>query len=177
MNDVMVATEGSGIFPEVAISQSALESAWGESLLAKKYNNYFGIKATPDWKGKTITLKTKEVYGGIESTVSGTFRAYNSFGESVRDYVKFLKENPRYQKGGVFTAKTPEEQVKRLKDSGYATSLIYTNSVIKTIYSNYDLIKSKISEYLQNNPMKALVTIIIFGIVGYYGYKFYKLKK
>lgn len=177
INDVMIAVEGSGIFPEVAISQSALESSWGRSLLASKYNNYFGIKATKDWDGKTITLKTDEVYNGVKTTINGTFRVYDSFLDSVRDYVKFLKENPRYTSGGVFSATSPEEQVKRLKDSGYATGLDYTNAVIKTIYSNYDFIKNKINDYLKNSPLKALTFIVILGFVSYYGYKFYKLKK
>ena len=35
-----------GLFPSVMIAQAALESGWGESGLSKKYNNYFGVKAS-----------------------------------------------------------------------------------------------------------------------------------
>lgn len=177
INDVMLAVQGSGIFPEVAISQSALESSWGKSLLASKYNNYFGIKASRDWKGETITLKTDEVYSGVKSTINGTFRVYDSFLDSVRDYVKFLKENPRYTSGGVFKATSPEEQIKRLKDSGYATGLDYTQSVINVLKYNRDFIEDKISEYLKNSPAKALLVILLFAGVVYSVYKLSKLNK
>jgi flagellum-specific peptidoglycan hydrolase FlgJ len=177
INDVMIAVEGSKIFPEVAIIQSAIESGWGKSLLARKYNNYFGIKSTRDWKGKSITLKTEEEYNGKLTFVDGTFRAYDSFQDSVKDYVKFLKENPRYTKGGVFTATSPEEQVRRLQSSGYSTTSVYADTIIKTIKYNYDFIKTKIDDYLKNNPLKSLTFIVVLGLMFYYGYKFYKLKK
>ncbi|MCD3209717.1 cell wall-binding protein, partial [Clostridium botulinum C] len=37
------------IFASVTISQAILESGWGQSELASKYNNYFGIKASDNW--------------------------------------------------------------------------------------------------------------------------------
>jgi len=177
INDVMIAVEGSKIFPEVAIIQSAIESGWGKSLLAKKYNNYFGIKSTRDWKGKNITLKTQEEYDGVLSLVNGTFRVYDSFQDSVKDYVKFLKENPRYTKGGVFSATTPEEQVRRLQSSGYSTTSVYADIIIKTIKYNYDFIKNKINEYLKNSPQKALFVILLFAGLVYSVYKLSKLNK
>ena len=34
------------------VAQAALESAWGESLLARQGQNLFGVKADPSWKGE-----------------------------------------------------------------------------------------------------------------------------
>ena len=49
-----------GINPVVILAQSAIETGWGESTLAKEYNNFFGITAygRPNafWKGKKTDL-------------------------------------------------------------------------------------------------------------------------
>ncbi|MRY91243.1 glucosaminidase domain-containing protein, partial [Parabacteroides distasonis] len=49
-----------GINPVVILAQSAIETGWGESTLAKEHNNFFGITAygRPNafWKGKKTDL-------------------------------------------------------------------------------------------------------------------------
>lgn len=42
------------------IAQAILESGWGESKLASKYYNYFGMKCGTTWKGKSVNMETKE---------------------------------------------------------------------------------------------------------------------
>ena len=39
------------LFPSIMMSQAIAESAWGQSELATKANNLFGIKADTTWKG------------------------------------------------------------------------------------------------------------------------------
>ena len=56
-----------GINPIVILAQSAIETGWGESTLAKEHNNFFGITAygRPNafWKGKRlIFLKTVAMF-------------------------------------------------------------------------------------------------------------------
>ncbi|MEK4666558.1 glucosaminidase domain-containing protein [Niallia sp. FSL R7-0271] len=51
-----------GILPSVAAGQAALESAWGGSGLATRYNNLFGIKGS--YQGNSAMMNTWEVYGG-----------------------------------------------------------------------------------------------------------------
>lgn len=51
---------GAPIVPEVAAAQAALESRYGRSLLAKRANNLFGIKAGPSWSGEVLELPTRE---------------------------------------------------------------------------------------------------------------------
>lgn len=134
-------TNGTGIFPDTLMAQAIVESQGivggdyypGESLLAKKYNNFFGIKNSAGWKGATVTLKTGEYIDGRRVVVPGTFRVYPSFAESAKDYVNFLKTNPRYKSAGVFTASNAEEQAQRLQDAGYATDPRYASLLIKVM--------------------------------------------
>ena len=41
------------------IAQACLESGYGLSSLASKYNNYFGLKCGSSWRGKSVNLQTK----------------------------------------------------------------------------------------------------------------------
>ncbi|MHA1286430.1 MAG: glucosaminidase domain-containing protein [Candidatus Thorarchaeota archaeon] len=117
------AVEGTGIHPEILIGQMILESSGkdaqgnrmvGASGLAQEGNNWFGIKADRSWKGPTVTKQTR--------LHAGEFRKYNALEESIVDYVKFLQENPRYKKAGVFDAKTYEEQALAIGSAGYSAS-------------------------------------------------------
>lgn len=79
-----------------SIAQAALESGWGESKLSKEGFNFFGIKATKDWKGEVLIYNTQEFIGGKEVTVSARWRKYSSFADCLKDRELFFKQNPRY---------------------------------------------------------------------------------
>ena len=134
-----------GFFPSVLIAQAALESGWGKSTLAAKYNNYFGIKAGSSWTGKTVTMQTGEVLNGQNVTINGTFRVYDSLIDSIRDRNRLLSM-PRY--ASVRTASTPQAQIEAIKNSGYATALSYVSSIVNTINANnllkFDDLKKKL---------------------------------
>lgn len=152
--DAVQATKGTKLFPETLITQLILESGYNLSNLAKVYNNFFGIKATPKWSGKVVSLTTKEYNSnGTSYSVVGTgktynnynsavasgankmslFRIYNSPKDSFKGWVNFLQVNPRYKK--VFFATTPEAQFKELQNAGYATSPTYANQLTE-IYND-----------------------------------------
>ena len=38
--------------PSAVIAQAILESGWGESTLASKYHNYFGLKCGTKWTAR-----------------------------------------------------------------------------------------------------------------------------
>ena len=132
-----------GIYPSVVISRAAIESNWGKSGLSKEGFNLFGIKADESWDGKTISMTTKE---GYDDTEEAAFRKYRSFKESIYDYGKFLKENKRYEKAGLFKAKNAKEQAQILENAGYATKenskgeLVYADVLVNVI-DNYELEK------------------------------------
>lgn len=129
----------SGILPSVVIGQAALESNWGRSELSSDYNNLFGIKADSSWKGEKVNISTKE---NFNTQIKDDFRVYKSKSESINDFGKFLSENPRYKKAGVFKKKTYKEQIKCIEDAGYSTiedengNKVYADYVIDIILSN-----------------------------------------
>lgn len=132
-----------GIYPSVTISRAAIESNWGKSELSKESFNLFGIKADKSWKGRTISMTTKERY---DDTEEAAFRKYRSYKESIYDYGKFLNENKRYEKAGLFKAKSGKEQAQILEDAGYATKenskgeLVYADVLID-LMNRYELEK------------------------------------
>ena len=69
------------------IAQAILESGWGESKLAAKYHNYFGLKCGSKWTGKSVNLSTQEEYQpGTLTTIKDSFRVYDSLEEGVKGY-------------------------------------------------------------------------------------------
>lgn len=121
------------LFPSLAIAQAILESGNGRSELARTYHNHFGIKANRAWRGKVVSLKTKEVYDSKEVTIIDGFRAYDSDEDSFRDRNRFLAVNRRYTTNGVFSAATPQQQAKALQRAGYATDPNYAQKLIDLI--------------------------------------------
>ena len=107
------------ILPSITIAQAILESSWGESDLAQIYNNLFGIKADSSWKGEYVTLETFEFY---DTKIEYKFRVYSNKNQSIKDHAKFLVDNQRYKKYGVFEAKTYIEQAYALQNAGYSTA-------------------------------------------------------
>ncbi len=144
-----------GIYPETIITQHILESGFTPSKLATLANNFFGIKSSLDWKGKVISMSTKEFLNGVMKTFPGTgkiydnrqaaikdgvnvytmFRVYPNKEDGFKGYVDLITKNPRYKKAGVLDAKTIAEQFAGLVRSGYATDPQYLNKLSK-IYSS-----------------------------------------
>ncbi len=133
-NAVLEASKTTNLFPSVAMAQGILESNNGNSGLAKKANNHFGIKADESWHGKKMNFPTREVIGGKDVMVDAYFRAYNNPVDSFKDHVTFLKSFKRY--ANVFNAKTPEQQAIEIQKAGYATDPNYANLLINIINSN-----------------------------------------
>jgi flagellar protein FlgJ len=146
------ATKNTGIFNGTLLVQAILESSgnyntggqWlaGGSKLAQEANNFFGIKATPNWKGDIYKISTKEYNeAGEPYYIDANFRKYATPLDSLKDYVKFLKENPRYEKAGVFKAKDVKEQAQALQRAGYSTSPTYADTIASIYEKAKDIIK------------------------------------
>ncbi|WP_454861182.1 glycoside hydrolase family 73 protein [Peribacillus frigoritolerans] len=117
-----------GILPSITIAQAILESGWGKSELSVKYNNIFGIKSY-NWDGKSANIRTSEFH---EENIQADFRVYDTISDSLQDHSVFLTENPRYEKNGLFSAKTYSEQATALQEAGYST---IENEAGEKIYS------------------------------------------
>ncbi len=127
----------------VTIAQAILESDWGRSQLAKKAQNYFGIKATsgPGPAG-IIRMSTWEVIAGANVTVTDGFKAYHNLWESVMDHGRFLADNKRYAAAFKFLD-NPVEFARQIHLAGYATDPAYTTKLVNLInrfnLTQYDL--------------------------------------
>lgn len=128
-----------GLFPSVIIAQSGFESGWGQDGIAKKYNNYFGFKVgsgrvySNRWNeanGKrSFNTKTDEYYSGNKTTITDSFRVYDSMEDSLIDRNALVQTI--YQ--SALTAKTPLEQLQALKAGGYSTSPNYATKLYNQI--------------------------------------------
>ena len=124
---VKASKELGGVDPNALLTQWGFESGWG-SKVSGKYN-YFGIKADPSWKGDKKDVMTHEYISGEKVRIPQPFRSYSNPEEAVNDYVKFLKNNKRYTKAGVFNTKTSAEFFSALQSAGYATDPNYANKL------------------------------------------------
>ena len=124
---VRVATEKGYKYPSAIIAQAICESGWGDSLLASKFFNFFGMKCGKCWKGKYTDMRTKEEYKkGTLTDISAKFRAYDSIEQGVRGYFDFISSK-RY--ANLKKANSAYEYIDMLKADGYATSSTYVDIV------------------------------------------------
>lgn len=116
----------------ITLAQGLLESGAGQSTLARKSNNHFGIKCGSDWQGKTVRHN--------DDARGECFRAYKHPKQSYEDHSKFLAGRPRY--ASLFKLKITDYKgwARGLKKAGYATDPRYAQRLIDII-ELYDLDK------------------------------------
>lgn len=116
----------------ITLAQGILESGSGNSRLAQKANNHFGIKCHKGWTGKTFYMDDDEK--------NECFRKYKKVEDSYRDHSLFLTERGRYS--FLFDLKITDYKAwaKGLKKAGYATNPKYPEILI-SIIERYDLMK------------------------------------
>lgn len=114
------------------LAQAALETGWGRHVPSdpsgRSSFNLFGIKADSRWSGDAVAKPTIEFDNGVARQERARFRAYDSIADSVRDYVDFLRGNPRYS-GVAATDGTPKAFGQSLADAGYATDPDYAKKI------------------------------------------------
>lgn len=123
-----------GVLPSITIAQACLESDYGQSELAKKYNNLFGVKGTDPNTTKVLT--TKEYVDGQWQVISGRFQVYDTYESAIKAHTRLFVNgttwNPnQYQH--VLKAKNYRSQAKALETDGYATDPGYAEKLIYVI--------------------------------------------
>ncbi len=128
-----------GIPASITLAQGMLESDNGNSRLARKANNHFGIKCHDDWKGPKVKHnddKRKEC-----------FRKYGSAKQSYIDHSDFLVNGSRYDFLFKYNSTDYVSWAKGLQKAGYATSNKYARKLIELIekyeLNQYDTGKKK----------------------------------
>jgi len=117
-----------GVDPRNLIAQAALETGWGRSQPGGDSHNLFGIKAGPSWNGASVQSNTEEFDGGVAARADANFRAYGSPRESVEDYVRVIRDNPRYA-SALNTGSDVHAFANALQRGGYATDPEYANKL------------------------------------------------
>ncbi|MFL9992961.1 flagellar protein FlgJ [Burkholderia sp. GAS332] len=127
------ASAATGIPARFIIGQAALESGWGKSEIKKSdgstSHNVFGIKATKDWTGKTVSTVTTEYVNGKPQRTVEKFRAYDSYQEAMTDYASLLKGNPRYAQV-INSAHDVNGFANGMQRAGYATDPHYAKKLM-----------------------------------------------
>lgn len=114
----------------ITLAQGLLESGAGQSELARKSNNHFGIKCHSDWRGGRV-YHDDDLRGEC-------FRKYKTPEQSYEDHARFLVERPRYASLFKLHPTDYKGWAKGLQKCGYATDRAYANRLIKLI-EDYDL--------------------------------------
>jgi len=81
--------------PSVSMAQAILESGWGRSSLARRYNNLFGMKARPGHQ--QVTLGSSEFTDGAYISTRAAFEVFDEWGESIEQHAVLLQDE-RYWK-------------------------------------------------------------------------------
>ncbi|HPD96213.1 MAG: glucosaminidase domain-containing protein [Bacteroidales bacterium] len=117
-----------GIPASITLAQALLESDNGNSELARKANNHFGIKCHNDWTGAKMYHDDDRKHE--------CFRKYDEPEKSFFDHSQFLLSAQRY----AFLFKLGSTDYKAwahgLKKAGYATNPRYPQLLIKIIEDN-----------------------------------------
>jgi flagellum-specific peptidoglycan hydrolase FlgJ len=85
-----------GVPAAVTIAQAIDESGWGQSSLAVRDHNLFGIKGTGP--AGSDSLPTQEYENGQPVTRTASFRVYHNVAESIDDHGKLLATSGYYGK-------------------------------------------------------------------------------
>jgi flagellum-specific peptidoglycan hydrolase FlgJ len=83
-----------GVPASVTIAQAIEESAWGQSSLAARYHNLFGIKGAGP--AGSVTLPTQEYENGSWITVYAQFAVYRNDAESIASHGELLATSGYY---------------------------------------------------------------------------------
>ena len=153
-----------GIPASITLAQGCLESQYGNSTLATKANNHFGIKCH-DWKGDTYYIidDDKDKDGNL---IKSCFRVYKNADESYLDHSEFLTGRSRY--AALFDLRSTDYEgwAKGLRKAGYATNPKYADILINIIerYELYDYDRIKQEKLLVKERLTKPEVFEINGI-------------
>ena len=144
----------------ITLAQGILESNNGNSSLAIKANNHFGIKCH-GWEGAKIFAD--------DDKKNECFRNYKNVLESFVDHSLFLNKYSRYEFLFDYKITDYKSWAKGLKKAGYATNSKYPELLIKIIEENKlyqfdkekfdkNLISGKRNIYMHPNKIKYVIS-------------------
>ena len=121
-----------GIPASIILAQALVESDAGQSVLAKRANNHFGIKCKSWWTGGTYFYADddRDLQGRLTASC---FRRYDSVGASFTDHSEFLRFSGRYDALFTYGVTDYVSWANGLQRCGYATDPRYAQRLIQVI--------------------------------------------
>lgn len=124
-----------GIPASIKLAQALLESNSGQSELAQRAHNHFGIKCGADWTGKDY-YKIDDDFDEQGKPIKSCFRSYRRPEESFIAHSEFLRDPKKEWRYGFLFQLDPldyKNWATGLKKAGYATSATYDTKLIAII--------------------------------------------
>jgi flagellum-specific peptidoglycan hydrolase FlgJ len=122
-----------GVPASITIAQAILESGWGCTGLARRANNFFGIKAAhhvaPD---SYIEMPTHEVVNGRTVEEEAEFMKYRSAADSFTAHGLLLSSASRYQPA-MAVRDNPAQFAVALEQCGYSTNPNYATELMRLV--------------------------------------------
>lgn len=145
-----------GVPASIKLAQGILESACGNSALARNANNHFGIKCAPTWKGSTFMQKDDD-YDEKGQLRESCFRAYENAEACYIAHSEFLCDPQKIGRYGFLFQLDPSDYkswAKGLSTAGYATNPSYADALIRIIE------ECRLYEFDTAQPAAELIEII-----------------
>ena len=117
-----------GMPASIILAQGVLESGSGNSRLAVKANNHFGIKCHSSWNGPRIYHD--------DDAKNECFRKYRNSEKSYQDHSEFLRGARRYAFLFDLNPTDYKGWARGLRKAGYATDPKYPQKLIRIIEEN-----------------------------------------
>ena len=136
----------SASIPRNLIAQAALETGWGRSQPGGDSHNLFGIKAGATGPAPAFRQTPKSSTQASRARVDASFRAYGSPRESVEDYVRLIRDNPRYA-SALNTGSDVQAFANALQRGGYATDPDYARKLVA--------VAAEVRQRIAANPFKS----------------------
>lgn len=141
-----------GVPASIILAQGLLESDNGNSPLAVKANNHFGIKCHKTWNGATMYMD--------DDAKNECFRKYNNPVKSYNDHSDFLRGARRYSLLFDLEPTDYKGWAHGLKKAGYATNPKYADMLIKIIEENNLYIYDKGVAVEVESPTKGMGDLV-----------------
>ena len=120
----MMCAQQYGVPASITLAQGLLESGAGQSNLARKAHNHFGIKCHRSWQGPTMVVG--------DSSQSICYRNYGKDEDSYLDHARFL-QGKRYARLYELDPTDYKGWARGLQQCGYAENPAYANLLISII--------------------------------------------
>lgn len=127
--------ERTGVPASIKLAQGILESNSGQSVLARRANNHFGMKCGSTWQGDTY-YREDDDYNEQGQLIKSCFRGYKNGQASFVAHSEFLRDPRKAFRYGFLFRLDPKDYQRwayGLKQAGYATSPTYPQKLISLI--------------------------------------------